>query len=54
MQTFDGERCLYAALNDAVSTLLLNEGFAHAGSHLRLKKLEYTVVYTGCHRLHRL
>lgn len=31
MQTFDGERCLYGALNDKIKNLLLHEGFARAG-----------------------
>ena len=31
LQTFDGERCLYAALNDDVRHLLLDEGFKRAG-----------------------
>lgn len=31
LQTFDGERCLYAALNDATRHLLLDEGFKRAG-----------------------
>ena len=33
MQTFDGERCLYAALNDRIRQLLLDEGFKRAGMH---------------------
>lgn len=32
VQTFDGERCLYAALNDKVRHLLLDEGFKRAGN----------------------
>ncbi|KAA6425617.1 MAG: hypothetical protein FRX49_04514, partial [Trebouxia sp. A1-2] len=31
-KTFDGERCLYAALNDDVRHTLLDEGFKRAGS----------------------
>ncbi|KAK9797377.1 hypothetical protein WJX73_007493 [Symbiochloris irregularis] len=31
-RTFDGERCLYAALNDTVQRLLQSEGFKHAGA----------------------
>ncbi|KAL3148881.1 Ankyrin repeat and BTB/POZ domain-containing protein 1 [Trebouxia sp. C0010 RCD-2024] len=31
-KTFDGERCLYAALNDDVRRLLLDEGFKRAGA----------------------
>lgn len=34
LQTFDGERCLYAALNDEVRHLLLDEGFKRAGGQL--------------------
>jgi len=32
LQTFDGERCLYAALNDDVRHTLLDEGFKRAGT----------------------
>lgn len=31
LQTFDGERCLYAALNNTVRELLLEQGFKRAG-----------------------
>ncbi len=32
LQTFDGERCLYAALNDDVRHTFLDEGFKRAGT----------------------
>lgn len=34
MQTFDGERCLYAALNARVRNVLLEKGFKRAGKFL--------------------
>lgn len=34
MQTFDGERCLYGALNNAVRQQLRKAGFQRAGKHL--------------------
>lgn len=46
MQTFDGERCLYAALNDDVRHTLLDEGFKRAGM-----LLSGAVLSAGTHAL---
>ena len=49
MQTFDGERCLYAALNDPVRQLLLDEGFERAGALRRIENIAAGSLDLICH-----
>ena len=47
MQTFDGERCLYGALNSGVRRLLLDQGFKRAGARRHDLYLEFLEKLLG-------